>query len=247
LAERRPDVRLFFLGVAHPNPDVPEMAIVARTRELAAELGVAGKNVFFNEQWVALDDRSNYLLEADAGVSTHYDHIETTFSFRTRILDYMWANLPIVTTRGDSFGDLVGAEGMGVAVPERDVDALADALEAVLYDPEVRADTRAAVSRVREDFTWEKALEPLVEFCRDPQVAADRALESTPVTTVRALRGKVARSSEEKFHEIANRRHGVVRDIALARHYVTDGGGLQVLRDKVQNRLATMRASRYGK
>jgi hypothetical protein len=57
----------------------------------------------------------------------------------------------------------------------------------------------------------------------------------------------VARSSEEKFHEIANRRHGVVRDIALARHYVTDGGGLQVLRDKVQNRLATMRASRYGK
>jgi hypothetical protein len=86
-----------------------------------------------------------------------------------------------------------------------------------------------------------------VEFCRDPHVAPDRALESTAVTTVKALRGKVARSSEEKFHEIANRRHGVARDLALARHYVTDGGGIEVLRSKVQNRLATMRASKYGK
>jgi len=246
LAETRPDVRLFFLGVAHPNPDVPEMAIVAKTRQLAAELGVAGKNVFFNEQWVALDDRANYLLEADAGVSTHYDHIETTFSFRTRILDYMWANLPIVTTRGDSFGDLVGAEGMGVAVPERDVEALADALELVLYDTEAAAAARESVARVREDFTWEKALAPLVEFCRDPHVAPDRALESTPVTRIKTMKGKVAKSSEEKFHEIANRRHGLGRDLALAKHYVTDGGGIEVLRSKVRNRLATVRASKNG-
>ena len=246
LAETRPDVRLFFLGVAHPNPDVPEMAIVAKTRQLAAELGVAGKNVFFNEQWVALDDRANYLLEADAGVSTHYDHIETTFSFRTRILDYMWANLPIVTTRGDSFGDLVGAESMGVAVPERDVEALADALELVLYDTEAAAAARESVARVREDFTWEKALAPLVEFCRDPHVAPDRALESTPVTRIKTMKGKVAKSSEEKFHEIANRRHGLGRDLALAKHYVTDGGGIEVLRSKVRNRLATVRASKNG-
>lgn len=252
LAERRPDVRLFFLGVAHPNPDVPEMAIVSKTRELASQLGVSGKNVFFNEQWVALDDRQNYLLEADAGVSTHYDHIETTFSFRTRILDYMWANLPIVTTRGDSFGDLVGAEGMGVSVPERDVDALANALESMLYDDEAIAEARKNVSRIREEFTWERALAPLVEFCRDPHVAPDRAalvgepLGASRGSVVRNPRGRSPQTSEEKFHAIANRRHGVGRDIALARFYLTDGG-IGGLRTKVQTRLATSRASRYGK
>ena len=47
--------------------------------------------MFFNEDWVAYDDRQNYLLEADVGVSTHLDHVETEFSFRTRILDYLWA------------------------------------------------------------------------------------------------------------------------------------------------------------
>src|SRR6185436_9947916 len=97
------NVRLFFMGVKHPNPDVPEMAAVTRSRNLATELGINGSVVFFNEAWVPYERRGDYLLEADLGVSTHFQHVETTFSFRTRILDYLWAGLPIVSTRGDSF------------------------------------------------------------------------------------------------------------------------------------------------
>ena len=98
LRVRRPNVRLFFLGVQHPNPNVPEMRMVVEARALAAELGLVDRHVFFNEQWVAYDDRQNYLLDADIGVSTHFHHVETEFSFRTRILDYLWAGLPFVTT-----------------------------------------------------------------------------------------------------------------------------------------------------
>ncbi len=231
VATKRPDVRLFFLGVAHPNPDVPEMAIVSRTRELSDRLGLTGKHVFFNEQWVALTDRQNYLLEADLGVSTHYDHVETTLSFRTRILDYLWARLPIVTTRGDSFGDLVASEGMGVAVAERDVDALASALDRMLYDRKAIDRARAAVDRVRGDFTWDTVLTPLIEFCHDPQPAPDRALSMRDD----ARRGgsgsrsapRAARSPEQvaqEFHEIGIRPRGVARDVALARHYLRHGG-----------------------
>src|SRR5664280_3299763 len=43
-------------------------------------------------------ERSDHLLDADVGVSTHFDHVETEFSFRTRILDYLWTGLPIVAT-----------------------------------------------------------------------------------------------------------------------------------------------------
>lgn len=51
-------------------------------------------------------------MEADAGVSTHMSHVETTFSFRTRILDYLWAGRPpMVVTEGDSFAELVEREG----------------------------------------------------------------------------------------------------------------------------------------
>jgi hypothetical protein len=224
------------------------MAIVSKTREISEKLGLTNKHVFFNENWVALDDRQNYLLEADAGVSTHFQHVETTFSFRTRILDYMWANLPIVTTAGDSFGDLVAAEGMGVSVPERDVDALADALEAMLYDPEAAATARENVARVREDFTWEKALAPLVEFCHSPYPAPDRANSAAERDRTGGLPPVPApgKTREQRFHEIANSRHGIRRDIQLARHYLTDGG-VGELTGKVRNRVTTMRDSKNGR
>ena len=82
-----------------------------QTQELSDQLGLTGTFVFFNEGWVPYDDRQNYLLDADVGVSTHFEHIETTFSFRTRILDYLWAPLPIVTTRATRSATWSAASG----------------------------------------------------------------------------------------------------------------------------------------
>ena len=114
LRTRVPDVRLFFMGMKHPNPSVPAMQMASRTRRLAQDLGLVGEYVFFNEEWVAYTERQNFLLEADIGVSTHLDHVETAFSFRTRILDYLWTSLPIVATSGDSFADLIEHHGLGI-------------------------------------------------------------------------------------------------------------------------------------
>ncbi len=117
LRARMPQVRLYFLGMKHPNPHVPEMRMAVRTRQLADELGLTDTHVFFNEGWVEYEDRQNYLLESDVGVSTHLDHVETEFSFRTRILDYLWAGLPVVATGGDSFAELIDERGVGRTVP----------------------------------------------------------------------------------------------------------------------------------
>ncbi|WP_025155551.1 glycosyltransferase [Leifsonia aquatica] len=223
VAERHDDVRLFFLGVRHPNPDVPEMTAVARTRQLSAELGLTGKHVFFNEEWVDYADRQNYLLDADLGVSTHFQHVETTFSFRTRILDYLWAGLPIVTTDGDSFGELVAARGLGAAVSERDVDALADAIERYLYDAVAVSAARAAVAVVREEFRWSRTLEPLVRFVSAPRKAADRE--------------PVSREAVGQQHARRTRATGWRRDLQRVRYYLANGGP-SVVAEKVRARLA---------
>ncbi|MDQ3577874.1 MAG: glycosyltransferase family 4 protein [Actinomycetota bacterium] len=173
IKDTHPDVRLFFLGMSHPNPDVFDMAVAQQSRRLADDLGLTGKHVFFNAGWVAYDDRQNYLLDADVGVSTHFEHLETTFSFRTRILDYLWAGLPVVATCGDSFGSLIAAEGLGATVAERDVPGLAQALTVLLDDAEVAGQARANISRVRERFTWPLVLAPLVDFCASPRRSPD--------------------------------------------------------------------------
>lgn len=171
LHARDPRVRLFFLGMRHPNPDVPQMRIAVRTRALADELGLTGTVIFFNEAWVPYERRGDYLLDADVGVSCHFPHVETEFSFRTRILDYLWAGLPVVCTAGDSFAELVERAGAGRSVPAQDVDALASALEAALG--EQGNAWRGGARTLAESFRWSTALAPLVAYCAAPYRAAD--------------------------------------------------------------------------
>ncbi len=174
LRHRRPTVRLFFLGVRHPNPGVnPMLRTAAEARELSEELGLTNAHVFFNDSWVDYDERQSYLSEADVGVSTHHDHAETAYSFRTRILDYLWAGLPIVATDGDGFAELIASEGLGVAVPADDVEALEGALLRVLDDRDFARACRANIERVRPGFTWSRTLRPLLAFCDDPRRAPD--------------------------------------------------------------------------
>ena len=63
----RPQVRLFFLGMRHPKPDIAESDVATEARRLADELGLTGTHVFFNEGWVDYHERQNYLLESDVG------------------------------------------------------------------------------------------------------------------------------------------------------------------------------------
>ncbi len=174
LSRRRDDVRLFFLGMQHPHPDVPEMRMSLAARALSDELALTGRAVFFNETWVRYDERADYLLEADVGVSTHLDHVETDFSFRTRMLDYLWAGLPMVCTRGDVFAGLVDAHGLGRTVAPGDVEGLAAALDELL-DDEAAASCRAAVRALAPQFAWPRVLAPLLAFCAAPRRAPDLA------------------------------------------------------------------------
>jgi glycosyltransferase involved in cell wall biosynthesis len=173
LRGRLPEVRVYFLGLKHPNPHVPQMRMAVETRRLADQLGLTGTHAFFNEGWVEYSDRQNYLLEADVGVSTHLDHVETEFSFRTRILDYFWAGLPVVATAGDSLAAIIEDRGAGLTVSPGDVDALELALYELLSDDLRNGECRRASAAVAETFRWSKALEPLVAFCRNPRRAPD--------------------------------------------------------------------------
>ena len=173
IKQERPDIKLVFMGVKHPNPNVPEMAMATQAVDLAKKLDLYGNTVFFNYGWVPYEQRADYLLEADIGVSTHFDHIETRFSYRTRMLDCLWAELPIICTRGDAISQLVEDEGLGLTVAEKDVKGLADAILKLASDETVYYQSKANISKIKDSFTWEKAVDPLIELCRLPNRAAD--------------------------------------------------------------------------
>ncbi len=140
-------------------------------RERARALDLLNRIVFFGD-WVPYNDRQNYLLEADLGISLHRDGLESHFAFRTRLLDYIWAGLPMVVTRGDSLADLVEQRKLGRVVPAGDAATLAAAILELLAG-QARAESASRFAAVAAEFTWEKAVQPIARFLEAPHHAPD--------------------------------------------------------------------------
>lgn len=186
ISQTRDDVVLVFMGTVRPNADVPEMEMAGTARRLADDLGLTNRYVFFNDGWVPYDERQNHLLEADIGVSHHFDHVETRFSFRTRILDYIWAGLPIIATEGDTLAELITTRKWGLVVPYQDVDALSAAIVDLLDDPAKHAAARQALQAARGEFRWDVVTSPLEGLIES--VAATPTRRPTAGDTSLALR-----------------------------------------------------------
>jgi glycosyltransferase involved in cell wall biosynthesis len=167
LSRTREDVCLYFPGTRRPGSETAS-GMAARARSLARELGLEGRSVVFSETWVPYAERERYLLAADVGVSAHLDTVEARFAFRTRVLDYLWAELPCVVTQGDVLADMIAERGVGLTVPPGDVTGWVDALGRLLGDDEALARAREAARSVRAELEWPRVVEPLARLVADP-------------------------------------------------------------------------------
>jgi hypothetical protein len=144
---------------------------LAEAKALAETLELVDRQVFFGD-WVAYGDWPNVLLESDVALTLHSESIEARLAFRSRVLETIWAGLPIVATEGDATSDLIAHYDLGIQVGADQVGQVAAALVALVdEDPQQRA---TGFTRARADLNWERAAEPLAAFFRAPHRAPDR-------------------------------------------------------------------------
>lgn len=159
LRHTRPNIRFVFMGMASQDA----AAQVARTaQEEAQRLGLAESNVLFNDRWVPYEERAAWLLDADVAVYAHHDHLETRFAFRTRVLDCIWAGLPVACTSGDQLGEQLAASGAGATFAPGDADGAAVALAQLLDGG--RDAFAAPLAQLADRYRWSQAIAPLREF-----------------------------------------------------------------------------------
>jgi glycosyltransferase involved in cell wall biosynthesis len=207
VSQQRSDVKLFFLGTEHPdNPPASAKlqglggGAARAALQLCRELDVLDKSVFFNFDWVEYEDTANYLCEADVGVCTYFDNLETHYAFRSRVVDLLWAELPILCTQGDAWAELVAGRPLGIAVPERNESALANAILRLADDRAFTTQCKANLHREKEAYRWERALERLVEYCSKPAEPLRKLNRVLPLATT------IASSFEAKLRLALYRR-----------------------------------------
>lgn len=156
-----PQVRLVFLGTRHPNPAVPQHDMAQKALDLAGQIGELDKTILFFD-WISTTEREGLLSEADVGVICHPQSIETHFALRTRMLDYFWAQLPVVTSEGDVLSEVVRQHGVGWVVSPNDPEALAVALINALTCQ--RAEIAQNYQPVLAAYDWSNQLRPLLDY-----------------------------------------------------------------------------------
>lgn len=204
VSQQRSDVKLFFLGTEHPdNPGVPKLqglggGTVRAALQLCEELGVLNRSVFFNFDWVDYDDTVNYLSEADVGVCTYFNNVETRFAFRSRYADLLWAQLPIICTEGDVWAEEVTSRPLGIAVPERNEDALMKAILRLATDQPFVRQCKESLREDRERYRWDRVLSQLTRYCAEAP-AVPTKWQQLPALASLALSNQAAKLSHAGF------------------------------------------------
>lgn len=184
--ERVPGVKLYFMGWKSPNPKVEVMSMARQAKALAEKLGLIDKHVFFGQDWVPYEKRVNYLLDADIAVSAHFDLPETRYSFRTRILDYLWTGLPVLSTGGDPLSIEIEQQGAGIALACKSVPDWEQAIEKLCTDDELLARFKQASRQLSREYRWEKTSLALVQYCLAPYHLPDLKKVTMPNLLERA-------------------------------------------------------------
>ena len=160
------------MGIGHPN-EKSDITMADRCIGLSKEYNLFNKYVFFND-WVEYSERRNYLLEADIGISTYTNNLETRFSFRTRVLDYIWCELPVILTEGDYISKLAVDGGFGLSYLEKDVIMLSNKIIELLDNKELYNECKENIKKYKNGYKWEEVIKPIINFCNVPYISNDK-------------------------------------------------------------------------
>jgi len=165
ILRKRNDIK--FLFVKFPYNITAIKNIEKEVLEYAVQIGLKD-NVIFND-WVPYEERSKLYSDIDVALVIHRATLEASLSFRTRVLDLLSFGIPVITNEGGDLEKLIKDYECGLIVKENDSQALADALLLLIENQQKREEM---ISRgkalIKEKFLWEKVIEPLDEFCKNP-------------------------------------------------------------------------------
>jgi glycosyltransferase involved in cell wall biosynthesis len=159
-----PDVTLTF--TTHPNPSLTPQGKLAE----AIDYAKSKRYDFIRfEPWVAYEQRGAFYSRFRAALLTFPQSIETDLSMRTRVYDYLWGGLPIITSAAPGTEELLTRYGAGQTVRSSSAGEFAAALVSVLREERLDG-TRQFV----DEHQWSRVLQPLVEFAGQPRISAHK-------------------------------------------------------------------------
>lgn len=104
-------------------------------------------------------------------------NLERELAFTTRTVEYLWAGLPVIYNNYAELSEYIERYKAGWCVDPDNPEEIREVIKQILDYPEQLVEySMNAQKLVIDNFTWDKTIKPLVEFCRNPK-KRDRCLD----------------------------------------------------------------------
>ena len=153
----------------HPNPSLTPQGKTAEAMDYVAKHRLDSLIRF--EPWFEYERRAEFFDRFTVALLTFPQSLETELSMRTRIYDYLWGGLPIVSSPAPGTNEILAHYDCGIVVDSQSPRVIADAVVRAISE---QATMRSATESFVREHQWSDALRPLRDFCRQPRIDANK-------------------------------------------------------------------------
>lgn len=119
--------------------------------------------------YVSRDDLLKVYSQASVAIEAMEYNLERELAFTTRTVEYLWCGLPVLYNNFGELSEHISEYDAGWCVDPTSEEEIAQALDEIFNNPELVAQkSRNAVRLVKDRFSWDKTILPLVEFLQNP-------------------------------------------------------------------------------
>lgn len=208
--------RLIVVGAKNPFNNHPDF--LERYEEFITHIKKNNLSRYvYLQDWINFNDRADWYLGADIVVVFNKIGEENTLAWRTRLVDFMWADLPVLTNGGDPLGEKMLENQAAIRIEDTEKQQIADALHDVFNKGEENiALLKKNMSLLKKEFYWDVVTRQLATKIAKGHIAPDatRRNSSTsnpsgPVTGGEPLTISRVVSKAKKIPAYA-RKHGTI-------------------------------------
>ncbi len=159
-----PSIKFVFVGGKNPFNPNPDMARQYDTAlEFATHHKLIDRSVFFVD-WIDYDDRVDWFSHADIIVSLNQPGEENKFSWRTRVIDFVWGETATITNGGDPLSDEMVQKGAAMQLDDLSATSIEKLITAAHTQPKQLQKIRKNVQKLKATYYWDTATAPLARI-----------------------------------------------------------------------------------
>ncbi len=148
----------------NPNPDFSRQYELAH--EFAKSNDLLDKNLFFVD-WVDFNERINWYRHADFVISINQPGEENIFSWRTRVMDYVWGEVVTLTNGGDPLSEDLLSKHAAIKLSDLSSKEMVGTIKSLYSKSSPLPAAKKALAALKPKYHWDSLTDKTAEIIRD--------------------------------------------------------------------------------